>query len=142
MIALLLTHVLFATAGYVGLIAANVYLLFVTGNRDVNAIVVGLSAWRKSTRIFGPLLALGVLVGFGLAAMFHVSLISTWLVITYVLVVAALGIMGGVMVPWQIRSDRSLAAGVIPPLLPVRVVVTSLAVIYTAIIGLMIARPG
>lgn len=142
MIALLLTHVLFATAGYVGLIAANVYLLFVTGNRDVNAIVAGLSAWRKSTRIFGPLLALGVLVGFGLAAMFHVSLISTWLVITYVLVVAALGIMGGVMVPWQIRSDRSLAAGVIPPLLPVRVVVTSLAVIYTAIIGLMIARPG
>lgn len=142
MIALLLTHVLLATAGYVGLIAANIYLLFVTGNRDANALAVALTAWRKSTRIFGPLLALGVLLGFGLAAMFHVSLLSTWLVITYVLVVAALGITGGVMVPWQIRSDRILAAGVIPPLMPVRVVVTSLAVIYTAIIGLMIARPG
>lgn len=142
MIALLLTHVLLATSGYVGLIAANVYLLFVTGNRDANAVAAGLTAWRKSTRIFGPLLALGVLLGFGLAAIFHISLLSTWLVITYVLVVAALGIMGGVMVPWQIRSDRSLAAGVLPPLLPVRVVLTSLAVIYTAIIGLMIARPG
>lgn len=142
MIALLLTHVLLATAGYVGLIAANVYLLFVTGNRDANAVAVALTAWRRSTRVFGPVLALGVLLGFGLAAMFHVSLLSTWLLITYALVVAALGIMGGVMLPWQIRSDRILAAGVIPPLMPVRIVVTSLAVIYTAIIGLMIARPG
>jgi hypothetical protein len=142
MIALLLAHVLFTTAGYVGLIAASVYLLFVTGSRDANTVAAALIAWRRSARVFGPLLAVGLLFGFGLAMAFHVSLLSTWLAITYVLVIAALGIQGAVMVPWQIRSNRSLAAGVIPPLMPVRLVVTSLAIIYTAIIGLMIARPG
>lgn len=141
MIALLLAHILFATAGYVGLIAASVYLLFVTSGHDANSIAVALIAWRRSAQIFGPLLGLGVLLGFALAAMLHYSLGTTWLVITYVLIVVALGVQSGIMVPWQIRANRILAAGAIPPLMPARIVVALLAVVYTAIIGLMVARP-
>jgi hypothetical protein len=101
-----------------------------------------LAIWRRSVRAFGPLLGIGVLVGFGLAVMLHVPLGSTWLVVTYVFIVVALGIQGGVMIPWQVRAGRNLATGALPALGSVRLVLATLSVVYTAIIGLMIVRPG
>jgi hypothetical protein len=140
--ALLVAHVLLTTAGYMGLIAANAYLLFSGGIRDAQDMREALAIWRRSVRAFGPLLGVGVLVGFGLAVMLHVPLGSTWLVVTYVFIVVAMGIQGGVMVPWQIRAGRNLATGTLPALGSVRLVLATLSVVYTAIIGLMIVRPG
>lgn len=139
---LLVAHVLCTTAGYAGLIAGNAYLLFLTNGGNAPAVRTGLEAWRKSARTFGPLLGAGMLLGFALAASFHVSLVSPWLVATYALIVAVLAIQFGIMVPWQLRSDRTLAAGAIPHLTPVRVVIAAQCVVYTAIVGLMLVKPG
>ncbi|HKE36382.1 MAG TPA: hypothetical protein VKB39_03070 [Candidatus Baltobacteraceae bacterium] len=139
---LLIAHVLCTTAGYAGLIAGNAYLLFLTGSGNAPAVRTGLGAWRKSAQTFGPLLGAGTLLGFALAATFHVSLVSPWLVATYALILAVLAIQFGVMVPWQQRSDRALASGAIPRLTPVRAVIAAQSVVYTAIVGLMLVKPG
>ena len=142
MLFLLVAHVLCTTIGYGGLIAGNVYLLYLTGSGDAGAVASGLTAWRKTARTFGPLLLAGMLLGFGLAASFRISLSAPWLIATYALIVAVVAIQTGVMVPWQLRSDRSLAAGAIPALAPVRSVLVALSVGYTAILALMLVRPG
>jgi hypothetical protein len=139
---LLVAHVLCTTIGYAGLIAGNAYLLFLTGSGDAGAIASGLTAWRKTARTFGPLLLIGLLLGFALAAAFRIPLGAPWLVATYALILAVIAIQAGVMVPWQLRSDRGLAAGTIPRLAPVRVVLSALCIGYTAILALMLVRPG
>lgn len=142
MTALLFAHVLLTTAGYVGLIAVNAYALFLSQSRDVQIVRTGLTAWRKSTRIFGPLLALGLLVGFSLAASSHVSLSSVWLIATYVLVAIAMAIQAAVMIPWQLRSSRTLEAGDLPSMTPMVSVLVMLSLLYTGILWLMVSRPG
>lgn len=139
---LLVAHVVCATTGYAGFIACNAYLLYVTRAGDAAAVASGLAAWRRTSRIFGALFFTGMLFGFALAAAFRVPLNEPWLLGTYALIVAIAAIQGGVMVPWQIRSDRSLAAGTIPPLAPVRIVLIALCAGYTATLALMLVRPG
>ncbi|HZZ01158.1 MAG TPA: hypothetical protein VFE36_16470 [Candidatus Baltobacteraceae bacterium] len=139
---LLVAHVLCTTIGYAGLIAGNVYLLFLTGSADAGAIASGLSAWRKTARTFGPLLLAGMLLGFALAGAVRVPLGAPWLLATYALIVAVIAVQATVMVPWQLHSDRSLAAGTIPRLAPVRAVLVALSIGYTAILTLMLVRPG
>ena len=139
---LLVAHVLFTTAGYAGLIACNVYLLHLTRAGDAAAVSSGITAWRKTARTFGPLFLVGILLGFALAAAFRVPLNEPWLLATYALIVAIVAIQGAVMVPWQLRSDRSLAAGTIPDVTPVRVVLIALCTAYTATLALMLVRPG
>jgi hypothetical protein len=140
--ALLLGHVLLTTAGYVGLIASNVYVLFLSRSRDPHAIRVGLTAWRHSSQVFGPFLLVGVFFGFGLASAMHVSLGSLWLVSTYILIVAAIAVQASVMIPWQLRSNPMLEAGIVPRMTPVVLVLIALCVSYTSILWLMLARPG
>jgi hypothetical protein len=139
---LLLGHVLLTTAGYAGLIAANVYVLFLSRSRDPHVIRVGLTAWRHSSQVFGPFLLIGVFFGFGLASAMHVSLSSSWLVTTYILVAAAIAVQALVMVPWQLRSNPMLEAGIVPRMTPVVLVLIASCVLYTSILWLMLARPG
>ena len=139
---LLVAHALLSTAGYCGLIAVNVYLLLLSAGNDARTIRAGLVAWRKASRIFGPALLLGIILGFALTLALHVSFAATWLLVTYALVIVSIAIQGLIMVPWQLRSDRSLERGVIPPMAPVRIVLTSLSAVYTAIVALMLIRPG
>jgi hypothetical protein len=140
--ALLWVHVLCTTAGYTGLIAANVYALFLARSGDAHVLRGGLSAWRRSARIFGPLLGIGMLLGFWLAASMRVSLLSGWLIVTYAVIVAALALQAGVMIPWQVRSNRTLETGVVPRLTPLTFVLVGLSAAYTAIVGLMLLRPA
>lgn len=139
---LLFAHVLLATTGYVGLIAANVYVLFLTGSRDARVISAGLTAWRHASQIFGPLLLIGVFMGFGLAGAFHIPLGSPWLVGTYLLIAAVVAIQALVMIPWQLRSNPMLESGTVPKMAPVASVLAVLCVAYTAILWLMVARPS
>lgn len=139
---MLVAHVLCTTIGYAGLIAGNVYLLYLSRSGDAAAVASGLTAWRKTARTFGPLLLAGMLLGFALAAAFHVPLNEPWLLATYALIAAIVAIQASVMVPWQLRSDRTLAAGALPGLAPVRVVLVALCTGYTAIVTLMLVRPG
>ncbi len=142
MVALLYVHVLLTTAGYVGLIATNVYALYLSQSREPLIVRTGLTAWRKSTRTFGPLLALGVLIGFFLAVNSRVPLSSGWLIATYVLVAIAIGIQAVVMIPWQLRSSRALESGALPSMTPVVFVLVMLSGLYTSILWLMVSRPG
>lgn len=142
MTALLVAHILFTTSGYAGLIAANIYLLSMSASADAGTMRAALGGWQRSVRVFGPLLGLGILFGFGLAAELRISLVSTWLVATYALIIIGMGIQGVVVVPWQRRADPALALGTIPPLTPVRAMLVTQSVVYTAIVALMVLQPG
>jgi hypothetical protein len=139
---LLLLHVLSTTAGYVGLIAANVYLLLLLRARQAQVVQAGLTAWRKASQIFGPLLAIGIVLGFGLTSALHVPLATRWLTITYALIIIVTVVQAAIMVPWQIRSNGMLVSGNIPRAAPVATVLLLLCAGYTLIIGLMLLKPG
>jgi hypothetical protein len=81
-------------------------------------------------------------VGFAVAALSHVPLLSGWLVGTYVLIVVALATQAALMVPLQVRAERSFEAGTLPRLGSATVVLVMLCIIYTAIVALMLVRPG
>jgi hypothetical protein len=130
------------TAGYAGLIAANVLLIFIVRSREPQAIRPALAAWRRSVRIFGPSMLLGIFFGFWVAWMMHVSPLSHWLVAAYGVVVAAIAVQVSVMVPWQLRSDSMLDAGTIPNTMPVALVLAVQCALYTTIVWLMMTRPG
>jgi hypothetical protein len=138
---MLLAHVLFTTAGYAGLIASNVWLLLLVKGRIAAPVATSLTAWRTSSRIFGPLLGLGILIGFGLASGLHVPLASGWLIATYLSIAIAIAVAASVMVPWQIRTSRTTATGVNPPIIPVVAVLATQSLAYTAILALMLLRP-
>jgi len=139
---LLFVHVLLTTAGYAGLIAVNMYMLVMCKGQDASTFRQALTAWRKSSQVFGPMLGLGVILGFGVAAALHLPLTSLWLYITYALMVAALAVQAGIMAPWQARNNRTLSQGVVPSTGPVVFVLVALSAIYTAIIALMVFRPA
>ena len=102
----------------------------------------GLTLWRKTSQIFGPLLAAGVLLGLGLTSLLHISLTAPWLTITYALIVVVIVFQVAIMVPWQIRSNRMLATGIMLPSAPVATVLLLLCAGYTSIIGLMLLQPS
>lgn len=139
---LLFAHVLVTTSGYVGLIATNAYALLLFRSRDPQIAWSGLTAWRNSARIFGPLLAVGILLGFALAATSGIPLNSRWLILAYALIVVALGVQAGITIPWQLRSNRTLQAGQLPSTSPLVFVLTMLSLLYTAILWLMVSQPS
>ncbi len=61
---LVTAHVILTTKGYVGLIAANLWLLQLCRGRRTEIMMEAISVWRRSARFFGPLLGIGVLLGF------------------------------------------------------------------------------
>ena len=75
---LLVLHVLLTTAGYVGLIATNAHLLAISSAQSPDDVLKGLRLWRRFARVFGPLLGVGVLLGFGLVGIAHVPLGARW----------------------------------------------------------------
>ena len=139
---LLFAHVLLTTVGYGGLIALNAFALFLSQSREPQIMRAGLTAWRKSTRIFGPLLALGVAAGIYLAAASGVPLTSIWLIATYVLVTLAIGVQAAVMIPWQLRSNSVLEEGRLPSMTPMTLVLVMQSLLYTGILWMMSSRPG
>lgn len=139
--ALIATHAVLTTIGYAGLIATNLWLLALCRVADPVIVAQAISAWRALVRIFGPTLGVGVLLGFGLAAVAHVSFGSLWLVITYALVLVAIGVQASIMVPWQLRANAILAGGGAISTRPVAIVVTVFCIAYAGTLSLMLLRP-
>ncbi len=134
-------HVILTTLGYAGLIAGNAWLAALCRNADGAVVLAGVQVWRRLVRVFGPLLGLGVLAGFALALKMGTPLTAGWLVVTYVLIVLALGAQAALMIPWQARAEATISSGA--PLSTRSIVATvwifSLA--YVAILTLMLWRP-
>jgi hypothetical protein len=139
---LLVAHILFTTAGYVGLIATNSVVLILCARREPGLIADAISAWRRSVRIFGPILGIGLLLGFWLAQVLHVGLASLWLLVTYALVVAALATQAAIMIPWQFRAHAAATEGAALSARPIVTVVSVFTIVYIAIVSLMTLRPG
>lgn len=141
--ALIVTHAILTTFGYVGLIATNACLLLFFRNGDAGALSTGIRTWRRAARIFGPTLGLGVLAGFGLAIAMGVPLGAAWLVATYALLVIVLAIQAIVMVPWQVRANAAIGRGEIELVStrPVVLVLSLGCLAYVAILSLMLLRP-
>lgn len=143
MLTLILTvaHVILVTAGYVGLIATNAWLLVLSAAAEPATVRSAVQTWRGMARIFGPLVGSGILAGFALALRLGFPLTGLWLLVTYALVVAALGVQAAVMVPWQLRAESALATGRALPRGSVALVLSVLTIVYIAIAALMLLRP-
>jgi hypothetical protein len=137
----LVAHVSFTTVGYVGLIAANVWLLKLCGQQDIGAVLEAVSTWRGTAQIFGPMLGVGALLGFWLAALLHQQLGSRWLLLTYGLIVLALGTQAAIMIPWQARATEVVSQGALVSRRPIAIVLSVLSAAYVSIAGLMLIRP-
>lgn len=135
------THVLLTTIGFVGLIATNASLAVICIGGTVETVGAAVVAWRKSSRLFGPLFAAGVLFGFAVANAMGLSLASRWIIITYILIVVAIGVQLGIMLPWQLRSNRTLPQGAVQSNVPVITASVLLCLSYCLIVGVMLFRP-
>jgi hypothetical protein len=139
--ALLSVHAILTTSGYVGLIAINAWLAALCRNADSAVVVAGVNAWRRLVRVFGPLLGLGVLAGFALALKMGTSLTAGWLLVTYALIVVAVGAQAALMVPWQARAQAAIANGAALSTRPIAVTVVAFSLAYIGILTLMLWRP-
>jgi hypothetical protein len=139
---LLIAHIIFTTAGYVGLIATNVVVLILCRRQNVSLVGEAIAAWRRCVRIFGPILGIGLLLGFWLAGLMHIGFASLWLLITYALVIVALVVQGMLMVPWQFRAQDAAARESGLSVRPIVTVVSAFTIFYIAIVSLMVVRPG
>jgi hypothetical protein len=137
----LVAHVSFTTIGYVGLIAANVWLLRLCRQQHVSAVLEAVSTWRATAQIFGPMLGVGALLGFWLAALLQEPLGSRWLLLTYGLIVLSLGTQAAIMIPWQVRATELVPQGVPVSHQPIAIVLSVLLAAYVSIAGLMLIRP-
>lgn len=139
---LLVAHAAFTTAGYVGLIATNLWLLLLGRQQQASTVVAAVSTWRRSARLFGPVLGIGLLLGFWLASVAGVPLVTPWLIVTYALIVLALGTQAAIMVPWQLRAESIIAQGGQVSVRPIIAVLSVFCFVYVSIVGLMLVRPG
>jgi hypothetical protein len=137
----LAVHVILTTAGFVGLIVSNVWLIQLCQQQECVAVREAVSTWRRAAQIFGPMLGVGVLLGFLIGALLHEQFTSFWLLLTYGLIVLALGTQAAIMIPWQLRATEILRQGgrVLTP--PIVVVLSVLSVAYVSIAALMVVRP-
>lgn len=139
--ALTAAHVILTTSGYAGLIAANAWLLTLCRGADARIVLAGVTVWRKLIRWFGPLLGIGILAGFALAILMGMSLLATWLVAAYALVIVTMVTQATVTVPWQRRAEAAIAGGEPLSTRPLAIALVAFCLVYIAILSLMLIRP-
>ncbi|HEY2475316.1 MAG TPA: hypothetical protein VGI19_10990 [Candidatus Cybelea sp.] len=108
---LLTLHILLVTLGYGGLIVANAWVALQLRAPERGAALTTLRTAISILRTFGPMIAVGMLVGFAMAAWLHIGLLSLWLIVAYAVIVVAIALQAGVAVPWNVRTLRTLEAG-------------------------------
>ena len=138
---LTIVHVLLTMGGYAGLIAVNVWLLLLCRTGNSNLIATGVEIWRNTARIFGPLLGVGVLLGFATAGTAGISLLSPWLVATYALIAIVIAGQAVLTVPFSLRAQR-LANGETLSTRPIAFAISLLTLGYICIPALMFVRPS
>ena len=138
---LTIVHVLFTMGGYAGLITMNAWLLLLCRTGDSDIIAKGVGIWQNTGRIFGPLLGLGVLLGFATAGAARISLLSPWLIATYAVILVVLAGHAALMVPFNLRARR-LASGETVSTRPIALAISLLTLGYICIPVLMFSRPA
>ena len=138
---LTVTHIVLVTAGYIGFIALNAWVLVLARDKNPSIVLAGLRAWRRLVRIFGPVLGLGVLAGFADAVYAGFSLTSLWLVGAYVLIVLSACTQAALMVPWQLRAEGAIARGETLSTRPIAALIALFFIFYVTITSLMFIRP-
>lgn len=133
---IIVLHVTLTTAGFIGLIAANAWLLVLCSAPNPPADAA-LKTWRRVAQIFGPMLAVGVLCGFAVSILLGIPLTEPWLVATYILSAVALAAQLGIMIPWHLRADKILASGGHIATRPIVVVLWTLSIVYVSLITVM-----
>ena len=140
--ALLAAHVVCVTLGYSGLIISNVLLAITARTRDTAAFGTTVRSSLMISRTFGPLLGVGVLMGFAVMGVMGIPASSAWLIATYVLIVLALALQGAVATPWHIRALRTTPENVGTVALDARtpaLVATGFVIAFVLIVTLMVA---
>jgi hypothetical protein len=137
---LTIVHVLLTMGGYAGLIATNASLLILLSSADGPVIASGMRMWQRAVRIFGPMLGLGVLIGFATAVVMGISLLSTWLIATYALIIVVLAGHASLMVPFNLRAQQ-IAGGARVSRRPIALAISLLTLGYICIPALMFVRP-
>jgi hypothetical protein len=138
--ALIAGHAILATLGFAGLIATNVGLLM-SYRFGAAAIPAAIGMWRRSVRIFGPLLGAGMLAGIFLATQVGVSLTSLWLLVAYALILATIAAQAGIMIPWQFRALKAAQAGATVSTTAISAAIAVFTCTYIGIMLLMLVRP-
>lgn len=139
-------HVFCATFGYAGLIYVNLWLAQVAKGGDTQAIVAAAQSAMRVTRVAGPILGLGVLLGFVLAPAAGFPLSQPWLIATYVLMLIGIAIQALLAVPWLMQAIRSqqLAASEAVQLDTRRpaLIAWAFAIDFALIVLMMAAKPS
>jgi hypothetical protein len=139
--ALTVAHMLLTMGGYAGLIATNAWLLLLFRSGETAVVVSAMRTWQRAARIFGPLLGLGVLIGFATALVSGISLVAPWLIVTYALLMLVLVGHAALMVPLNLRVN-AIASGNSVSTRPIALAISLLLVGYVCIPALMFVRPS
>lgn len=139
---LTIVHVLLTMGGYAGLIAVNVWLLLLCRTGESAIILKAAQTWQATVRVFGPLLGAGVLVGLALSLVMGISLLSTWLIATYALILIVLSGHAALMVPFSRRVEQMVASGEAVSTRPIVLAISLLTFAYLCIPALMFIRPS
>lgn len=134
--ALLAAHVIAVTLGYGALIISNTSVALAARSSNASMAGVVVRSSMGVMRIFGPLLALGLLLGFALMGSMHIHALSSWLIATYILIACAGVLQAAVAVPWHMRALRQTAMDTTTPL----VVAIGFFAAFACIVVLMVIR--
>jgi len=140
---ILAVHVICTTLGYGGLICSNIWLAVMLPSTERRDALVHASLLMNRT--FGPLLGIGVLLGFWVMKIMGFQVASPWLIIAYIVVALALVIQFAVAIPWQIRALRAISSGNASTSMPnprtPSLVATAFIITFVLLILLMVTRP-
>ena len=133
-------HIVFTTFGLAGLTTVNVWLALAA--KEPSTLSATARIALSVERIAGPILGLGIILGFALAPATGYPLSQPWLLTTYGLILAGIAIQIFVAVPWHLQAARAAqdAAGPAPQLNPRGPVLVAWAfAIELALIALLMA---
>ena len=137
---LLAAHICCTTLGLGGLVSANALL--------VPAAAAGGDPFRRTVgyslvlgHIFGPLLGIGILLGFALMAGAGFAPMSRWLVIAYALILAGIALQAAVAIPWQRRALAADSVGAAVDRRTPLSVAVAFALDFVAIVFVMVLKP-
>jgi hypothetical protein len=126
---LLSAHIFCTTLGYSGLAYVNIWLAQVARQGDAAAIVPAAQSSLRVERIAGPILGVGVLLGFGVAAAMHIPLLTGWLLIAYGLIILGGVTQALIAVPWHLQAASGVASDTRRPVIAAWAFVINLALL-------------
>jgi uncharacterized membrane protein len=97
-------HVFCTTLGLSGLACVNIWLAQVVRQGDAGTTALAARSSLRVERIVGPLLGIGILLGFWLAIAAHIPLLSGWLLTAYGLIVLGGVTQAALAVPWHVKA--------------------------------------